>query len=112
MSLRSTLDAAARVRRAGLYEGAGKVQVAGLDRSNIPTTCHGQQGSTEAPAGHLPPQVRDGFTALTASSQAEYAGSIPVIRSKQQTPGHSVSTVDLGRLCFVIELSWRAVRVL
>jgi hypothetical protein len=99
------------VRRAGLYEGAGKVQVARLDRSNMPTTCPGQQGSTEAPTGRLPPQVRGGFSVVTASSQAENAGSIPVIRSRPESPGHStfVATGGFHRIrVFISTLPSRA----
>jgi hypothetical protein len=49
--------------------------------SNMPTTCPGQQGSMSVTHDQGPPQVRDRTVDGNTGSQAENAGSIPVIRS-------------------------------
>ncbi len=69
---------------------------AGAARSNMPTTCPGQPRSTGVPRAHQQPQVRAVFQASGYGSQAENAGSIPVIRSSREGPGQRVSTPDLG----------------
>jgi hypothetical protein len=75
-------------------------------RVRPPATCPGQQGPKAVHSEFPLLQVRATFQPFCPGSQAEYAGSIPVIRSHTKAPGHRVSTVDLG-LSFLLAQSSR-----